>query len=243
MTDGIAPARARFLRRDLDRSSVALVALAGVAIIAFLVLPTGSVGQAVVFLGSNAGAVLLLARAWMQGHLRSTGRRLLVAGAVVYLVGDVVWSGAGFGLLPALPYPSPADALLLASYWLFGGFLLAEILARPSDRSSAIGVTLDAAIVGAAGAIIIVHALIEPVLGTLEGADPWAVATSMVARSSASNWRLCRSPAAVSVVSIAAPLPAAHYTTGGSLQAGRPRLRCLRSTAQPRSAPSISISS
>lgn len=179
MTGGLAGVRSRFLRRRLDRASLALGALTVAAMIAFLALPTGSVAQGVLFVAWNAVPVALLVRAWLQGHLRTLGQRLLVVGAAVYGLTNILWTGSGFGALAALPYPSPVDIGFLVSFALFGAFLLSEVMARPGERSSAVGITLDAAIVAAAGGSIIVVALIEPVLHATEGVDGLVIATSI----------------------------------------------------------------
>ena len=112
--------------------------LTGVVVVAYLLLPRGATAQAWLFVGLHVATIAAVVVGVRLHQPERTGIwRTLVAGHVLYGVGNVAWylGPEVFGW--ALPFPSWVDAVYIAGYVVIGVGLWRLALARSRHRTGA----------------------------------------------------------------------------------------------------------
>jgi diguanylate cyclase (GGDEF)-like protein len=135
----------------------------------FLLLPPASWLGAAIYIAVGL-AELVAVFVGIRRHRPATGRswRLMMCGAGLYTLANVVWAGWPVLLHRHLPFPSVADALFVAAYLCFVAGLAVLIRAR-SGAGEGLGALIDAAIVTVGVGVLAWEYLIGPLGSAAQG--------------------------------------------------------------------------
>jgi hypothetical protein len=128
------------------RLSYAVLALAVLAIVVFLVAPVDSVWQIANLVPELPAAVCLYARARTTAAESRRPLRFLRAGQLIYFALSIPWYFVPVYFHRELPFPSVLDPLYFVSYTLYAVFLVSVLRRQTSSTHAGIAAT-DALIV------------------------------------------------------------------------------------------------
>jgi hypothetical protein len=128
------------------RLSYAVLALAVLAIVEFLVAPVDSVWQIAKLVPELPAAVCLYARARTTAAESRRPLRFLRAGQLIYFALSIPWYFVPVYFHRELPFPSVLDPLYFVSYTLYAVFLVSVLRRQTSSTHAGIAAT-DALIV------------------------------------------------------------------------------------------------
>lgn len=148
------------------RAWVAYALVTGLGSVAYFLLPSGAIGQGVVFVAIELASIIAIVagiKRWRPA--KPSFWYLLLLGQSIYLAAYLIWYGYPVGLHQALPFPSIADGLFIASYLVSATALTLLIRSRATGKQNRADL-IDAAIIGLGLASISWVVLIAPSLGS-----------------------------------------------------------------------------